>query len=130
MGGSRGGVAMMSKEKDSESGKSDEEGYGTPAYSALEGSGFGFTRVLYGESAQEEGKARGGVQQKSESERLADLRSRIAGDSQLQAADIDFAFRDGALYIEGRVADEKTRYAVVNLALQFASQIVDHLKVG
>jgi hypothetical protein len=108
----------------------DEEDYGTPAYSALEGSGFGFTRVLYGQSAQAEERSRSRRLNRSEAERLAELRSLIAQDRSLDARGVEATFgNDGALHLEGYVADERTWFAVVNLASHVSRRVVDRIEV-
>lgn len=107
----------------------DEDLYGTPAYSALDGTGVGFTRVLYGASAREDEMLRQRARASSESERLAQLRARLSADPTLDAREVNVAFRDGALHLSGVMHDEKAWFALVNVAGTFAPAVVDEIEV-
>jgi hypothetical protein len=111
------------------SGHDDEDIYGTPAYSALDGAGIGFTRVLFGASARDEEMVRQRRLASSEDERLARLRARLAEDSTLDAREVNVSFRDGALHLSGVMHDEKAWFALVNVAGAFAAHIVDEIQV-
>jgi len=106
----------------------DEEAYGTPAYSALDGGGSGFTRVLYGDSAREVEESRQGALAASESDRLAQLRARMAEDSSLGASQVQVAFKNAALHLSGTMDDEKAWFALMNVAGTFAATVVDEIE--
>ena len=62
-------------------------------------------------------------------DRLAELRARLSADPSLEAETVEVAFRDGALHLSGRIADEKAWFAIVKLASGFASRVVDEIEM-
>jgi hypothetical protein len=107
----------------------DVDVYGTPACAVLDGTGSGFTRVLYGASAREDEKSRRRVLASPESDRLTQLRARLAGDPSFDASQVDVAFEDGALHLSGVMHDEKAWFALVSVAGTFATTVVDEIHV-
>jgi hypothetical protein len=42
---------------------------------------------------------------------------------------VEVTFRDGALHLSGRIADERAWFAIVKLASGFASRVVDEIEM-
>jgi hypothetical protein len=64
-----------------------------------------------------------------DSERLAELRARLATDPSLDAGKVEVAFRNGALHLSGRITDERAWFAIMKLASGFASRVVDEIEM-
>jgi len=62
-------------------------------------------------------------------ERLAELRAKLSADPALEAQAVEVTFRDGALHLSGRIADERAWFAIVKLASGFASRVVDEIEM-
>lgn len=59
------------------------------------------------------------------------LRTRVAGDPQLNSADLEISARDGVVLLQGTVADEATKQRAVTMAREIDGvvQVVDRLNV-
>jgi osmotically-inducible protein OsmY len=102
-----------------------EDDYGTPAYSALSGAGFGFTPEIY--RAAWGAKGRGPKDYRRSDERIhEEICESLMLDGSIDSSDVSVKVEDGKVTLEGTVPVRLMRYQIEDLADHMGAQDIDN----